>query len=247
MNHDSHADSPYPELNRAAGAGLCLVGTRRQFRRLAREAMDMFAIADDALRSSGFALERPVVHRGFDAAHTAFAHFIASTESDWDTEDGFFQEAPRVFRTTRPPSETPVRNRLEDILDGYCDAPTSPDFIEGVFSECALDELDRDSTTSKRLFCIALIWGVDLRHCREESGWARRQGVFPGAEAAPSLACLLIDIARRLETTNAPQAVALRLAAMAAGRIRTAATAYGQACCAQFEYASVVEDSGETH
>jgi hypothetical protein len=240
MNHDSHAENPYPELNRAAGAGLCLVSTRRQFRRLAGDAMNMFATADAALRTSGFAADRPAVHRGFDAAHTAFALFISQTQSDWDAEDGSFEETPRPLRLPQPTSETPVRSRLEDILDGYLEAPDSPDFVERVFSDCARAEFDTDRTTSKRLFCISLTWGVDLRHCREELGWARRQGVFPGAEAAPSLACLLVEIARRLEDTNAPQSVALRLAAMAAGRIQAAANAYGRACCAEFEYTSVV-------
>lgn len=248
MSHDSNAENPYPELNRAAGAGLCLVSTRRQFRRLAGDSMNMFATADAALRTSGFAHDRPAVHRGFDAAHTAFALFISQTQDAWDAEDGSYEENTRLLlRVTPPTADNPVRNRLEDILDGYLKAPESPDFVEGVFSECARAEFDTDRMTSKRLLCIALTWGVDLRHCREEVGWARRQGVFPGAEAAPSLACLLVEIARRLEETNAPQAVALRLAAMAAGRIQAAANAYGRACCAEFEYAAVVDGAGETH
>lgn len=242
MSHDSNAENPYPELNRAAGAGLCLVSTRRQFRRLAGDAMNMFATADAALRTSGFAHDRPAVHRGFDAAHTAFALFISHTQGVWDTEDGYFDETPRILRITSSSSENPVRNRLDDILDGYIEAPDSPDFVERIFNECARDEFDNDRMTSKRLLCMALTWGVDLRHCREEIGWARRQGVFPGAEAAPSLACLLVELARRIEETDTPQAVALRLAAMAAGRIQPAANAYGRACCAEFEYASVVDD-----
>lgn len=247
MNNDHHGDNLYPELNRAAGAGLCLVGTRRQFRRLAREAMDMFAVAETALRESGFALDRPAVHRGFDAAHTAFAGFISLTESEWDDEDGFAEETRYGLRARRPTREKPVRNRLEDILDGYIGTPASPDFVEQEFSDCARAEFDLDRATSKRLLCIALTWGVDLRHCREESDWARRQGVFPGAEAAPSLACLLTQLARRIEDTDTRQAAALRLAAMAVGHIQSAANAYGRACCAEFEYASVVSGSGDEH
>ena len=80
MNDDfpRQGPDPYPELTRAAEAGLCLIGARRHFRRLSREAMDAFTKADIALRASAFALERPALYRAFDAAHSAYALFSAA-------------------------------------------------------------------------------------------------------------------------------------------------------------------------
>ena len=237
MNGDSNA---YPDLNRAAGAGLSLVETRRHFRRLAREAMDAFADADEALRATGFDAERPSVYRGIDAAHSAFALFIARTEEACDDEDDY---ADLLAESPRMTGATTARNRLDDVRDGYLNTPEDPDFVEHVFNDCAREEFEIDRQSAKRLYCVALTWGVDLRHCREEPGWARRQGVLPGAEAAPSLASLLLQLAQRDEDDRSPRALALRRAAQAAGRIQAAAAAYGRACCAEFEYATILAES----
>lgn len=239
MNGDANA---FPEINRAAGAGLSLIDARRRFRRRAREAMDAFSRADDALRATGFDTDRPSVYRGIDAAHSAFALFIARTEEVWDDEEDYadlLADAPAHSARPRP------RTRLDDVRDGYLTMPDEPDFVERVFNECAREEFEIDRQCSKRLYCVALTWGVDLRHCREDAGWARRQGVLPGAEAAPSLAGLLLQLAQGPED-NPARAAALRLAALATGRIQTAAAAYGAACCAEFEYAAILmENDGE--
>lgn len=240
MNPDSPDSDPveYPEINRAATAGLCLVGSRRHFRRLALDAMDAFVLADQALRETGFHFDHPPVFRAFDTAHSAHAFFIYETELRWDAEDGIPEKPPRYHR--RPTDEHPERNRLDDILDGYIGAPDSEVTVESVFEQCARAEYEEDPVTSKRLLCIAQTWAVDLTHCREQPDWASRQGVFPGAEAAPTLACLFLQLARRHEHYDSKPARALRLAALAAGRIRPAAYAYGRAACADFEYATAV-------
>ena len=238
-NQDGTDSTPYPEINRAAGAGLGLIGARRRFQKLARDAMAAFAEADRELRAARFGDERPAILSGFDAVHTAYAVFILRTESEWDDEDGFPEKPPA------PPHLAPgatLSNRIDDLLDGYTVEPEDPDFVETTFNAGAHIELAADRMTAKRLLCIAFTWGVDLRHARENPGWARRQGVFPGAEAAPSLACLLERLARQSPDRNAPQAVALRLAANAAGRVRAVAAAYGRACCAEFEYDSALAE-----
>lgn len=204
--------------------------------------MDAFAEADRALRESGFARARPAVYHGLDAAHDAFALFIANTEADWDDEDDYADLSPEA---PRRPGDGHPRNRLEDVRDGYLGATGDEDFVERVFNDCARREFACDRQSAKRLYCVALTWGVDLRHCREEPGWARRQGVFPGAEATPSLASLMLQLAQRLEFESPPQAQALRQAAQATVRIRTAAAAYGRACCAEYEYATIVSDVGD--
>lgn len=240
MNDDSPDTGSilYPEINRAATAGLCLVGSRRHFRRLAFDAMDAFVVADRALRETGFHFERPAVYRAFDATHDAYATFISETQSSWDAEDGSPEKSPRAHR--RPTDEHPQRNRLDDILDGYMTPPADPAQIQQIIEQCANMEGAEDPVTAKRLLCIAQTWAIDLAHCRNEPGWAGRQGVFPGAEAAPSLACLFIQLARRHENFEAKPAMALRQASLAAGRIRPAAYAFGRAACADFEYATAV-------
>ena len=232
LHDESDYGTPYPELNRAAGAGLRLVAARNRFRRAADLALTGIADAAVRLDACGYVAVGNPVRFAFDAAHDAYARFAFAMETRWDDEDGFAM--PPVRRELRGPS------RLDDLRDGRLSLVATGPEVSKIFQESARLEFMRDRPAAQRLLCIALLWSVDLRHESEDPEWARRQGVFPGAEAAPTLARLLSELAHRTEEPASRLACALRDASAAAGRIPAVARVFGHACCCEYEYEAVL-------
>lgn len=229
--HDDMSATPYPELNRAAGAGLRLVAARNRFRRSACLTLGALAASAERLDRVGYLSPRHPVRTAFDAAHDSYARFVYAVETRWEDEDGFVELSGRGF--------CPRRSRLDDIRDGRLAPEAGDGEVSKVFQESARAEFGHDRPAAQRLLCIGLLWSVDLRHESEDPDWARRQGVFPGAEAAPTLSRLLTELAYRTEAPAEPLACALREAGGAVGRISGLARIFGSACCCEFEYEAV--------
>lgn len=220
------------ELRRAAHTGAQLHEARMQFRLQAEEAMSAFSTAEVELEKTGC----DPIAEAISASDIAFANFIAGVEYDWDEEEDYECAGARDFATPHRRR----RNRLDDYRDGRLQTPTRNDFVEVAFLRVADFLNESDPAAARRMTRLALSWSEDRRRFDEEPEWARKNGVIPGAETAPSLAALLSQFGLREEVHDPRRSCALRIGALAYRRLHTASTAYAGACCAEYVYRSVI-------
>lgn len=220
------------ELRRAAHAGAQLHEARMHFRLHAEEAMSAFSTAEMELEK----VACDPIAEAVAASDIAFANFIAAVENDWDEEEDYECAGAREFA----PPHRHRRNRLDDYRDGRLLTPTRNDFVEVAFLRVAEFLSESDPAAARRMTRLALSWSEDRRRFDAEPEWARKNGVIPGAETAPSLAALLSQFGLREELHDPRRACALRIGAIAYRRLHTASTAYAGACCAEYVYRSVI-------
>lgn len=170
------------------------------------------------------------------ATDIAFAHFIANAETEWDEEEDFDYSTPRDLL----PENLRRHNRLEDFRDGRLATPTRLDYVESAFLRVATELKETDPAAARRLACLAATWSQDRQRYETDPHWARKNGIIPGSETAPSMAAILAQFGQREESRDAKRACALRMAAIAYRQLHTAASAYANACCAEFVYASAI-------
>lgn len=221
-------DPDIESLRVAAETGVRLVESRRAFRACAESAMNAFAAAEAALLAGGDSGWGEAV----SATGTAFAQFIAETESAWDEEDDFEGDLPPEPDSTR----CVYRNKLEDYRDGRLVVPAQSDFVECALARTAATLTLTDPVAARRVARLALAWGAERNFFEKHPGWARRNGAIPYADTAPLFAALLFAQACKHREIEPDRAHALRMGSLAYRELHDAARAYACVRCAEFAF-----------
>ena len=194
--------------------------------------MNAFATAESELSKTG----PDAILEAVSATDIAFARFIADVENTWDEEEDFDYSTPPDLRAWGKNR----RNRLDDLRDGRLTPPETPDYVETALTRAAESLHGADPQSARRINRLAISWCEDRRLFEQHPGWARRNGIIPGADTAPSLASLLSRLGLQSEPVDPRRACAMRIAALAYRQLHTTSAAYAQACCAEFAYAGAI-------